>query len=147
MKLPKPDWQTVGDTQYDIAMPSGRIWHALAAMEVVELLTGFDINMSVFRGKLANICLACCGGAARLVKENRLTCDTFITHVAVAPDEHETSLDYARFGDTERMFRFMNLDGTIGMQFDRRIANYHIDKLGFYKDMNKIASDLYDAGW
>ena len=44
MTLPKPDWQTIGDTQYDIAMPSGRIWHALAAMKVVERLPDIDIN-------------------------------------------------------------------------------------------------------
>ncbi len=131
--------------EFDDDLPSGRILFALEAMRYFEKTDGLEVAMENFRmkGGLAKggICYACCGGAARSVREGWLTYDTFEIEKDRDIVSYETSLDYARMGDVCMMFEMMNSHISRGA-YNRNITEYDEDPEQFYSDMTQLATDL-----
>jgi hypothetical protein len=135
-------------TEYDESLPSGRILYALEAMKYFEATDGLDVDMSRYRAidLITSTCFACCGGAARSVKEGWTTPDTFT--VAARSNHYEISLDRAQSGDIGRMFAYMGLSDHDGDRFNRNIKPYVKNNTeSFYLGMKELASDLEEEGF
>jgi len=143
----KPDWRRIGDWNYDVGTPSGRILHSLAAMRLFEKTPGMCIGMSNFRSRTGKTCFACCGGASRCAIEGWTTRDTFRTCFQRDADEYEESLDNARNGHLDLMFQSMDLSFEVGSRFNSNVPCYHHRPRAFYSEMEQLAEDLRREGW
>ncbi len=147
--------------EFDDDLPSDRILFALEAMRYFEQTDGLEVNMDNFRARDDTTCFACCGGAAKAVKDNRLTLDTFcgldsfqdinyynMWYVSWKDISwYEKSLDFARVGMIGMMFHYMDITEGAGKTFNRRVAGYDDDPIEFYEEMTILSNDLKEAGY
>lgn len=136
--------------------PSERIRFGIDALKEWESRPECVVDMRHFIGKTdeLDICYACLGGAAAF-KKHRIE-DPFdyhdsywsaFTNTLLEVDSYEASLDCARLGRIGHMFERMHLNGLIGESFDRNITDYHKDRVKFFEDLEKLASDLEEDGY
>jgi len=147
-------WEEFSGWQFDVSKPSGRIWHALAAMRWFEKTPGFAIDMSTFgqvrrRNAAGETCFACCGGAAACALEGVYNESSFRhSRYSGSVQYYETSLDCARSGLISQMFHRMGMPAHCPRrEFDRPIHPCRDSPKKFYADMNRLASDLQAAGY
>jgi hypothetical protein len=115
-------------------------------MKYFEATDGLAIAMADYRGKEDGVCYACCGGAARCLKEGWKTPTTFT--VAATANYYELSLDCARLGNIGEMFLCMGMSDYDGERFSRDKIDYKKNNTkSFYLGMKKLASDLEEEGF
>lgn len=156
MKLPTrmhdyPEWRTIKGQSFNVAAPSGRIWHAARAMKEIEKISHMRIHMPAYRkfDSGQGLCLACCGGASRAYIEGWTTKELFEKNddSVVEANKYEYSLDSFRSGSCADGFEHMGLSFNSGKHFDCDIWDYHSDAEAFYTQFNALGKRLFEAGY
>ena len=122
---------------------------ALDDLRKVEDDDRYVVNMAVWHEPSGEKCLVCLAGAV-IAKEMGANPETRVwPWLFNETIEHKLcALDYARTGRIGMAFELLGLHShQEGVQFNRKITPYHIDRKKFFAEMEQLVSDLKEKGY
>ena len=127
--------------------PSDVLLFGITALRQWESEFGTVVRMGCFRDHVDGKPAACIGGAARVV-ECKWSPYTMPPQTQLPANHIEHALNNARIGYVGHMFRCLEADYKLGVQFDRRITDYIVHSgVPFYRDMYNLHLDMVSNGF
>lgn len=139
--------------------PSQRIRLALVNLKAFSGRKHCAIDMNVFFSVRNGVCFACLGGASAIQRLMSRHANPFKfeerAHTILGNDRegwhkverYEASLDQARGGEIDSMFKTMKLGSYKGYPYNREITDYNVDPAQFIHEMEQLADDLEQGGY